>query len=196
MKLLSAVAWLIAVVAIAAVAYLAVTPAAPNAYAVYQDATERLASVRPPAAGSPAETAALERVTGFFNTMSIDTVTKQTRRVYARDAVLSDTLAVIRGHAAIEAYYTKTAEQADEVSIEILNVIRQGDDYFLRWRMQVRHPAIADGEPLVSFGMTHVRLNEAGEIALHYDFWDSAAGFFDYVPGIGSALRRIRSRIH
>ncbi|MEM1263599.1 MAG: nuclear transport factor 2 family protein [Pseudomonadota bacterium] len=196
MKLLSAVAWIIAAVAIAAVGYLAVTPAAPNAYAVYQAETARLAAVRPPAVGSAGEAAAIERLTQFFGQMSPDSVQQLTGRVYADDAVLSDTLAVVRGRDAIEAYYLKTTQDADEVTVTLLNVVREGDDFFLRWKMRVRHPALADGEPQISFGMTHVRLNEAGEIALHYDFWDSAAGFFDHVPGVGSAMRRIRARIH
>jgi len=43
--------------------------------------------------------------------------------------------------------------------------------------------------------VTMVRFDSQGRVILHQDFWDSAQGVWDHVPGVGAAIRWIQSKI-
>jgi hypothetical protein len=43
--------------------------------------------------------------------------------------------------------------------------------------------------------MTHLKFNREGRIVLHQDYWDSTAGFFEYVPILGPVIRWIKMLI-
>ncbi len=196
LRLFAIVGWLALIAVIAGFFYLRAAPTGTDPYVVYQESLARLASVAPPAAGSDAEAAALAQITRYFSDMSTESVAAQTAATYAEDALLSDTLAVVRGREAITDYYLKSAENAAGIEVRMVDILRSGDDFYLRWTMRIEHPSLADGAPLESAGMSHMRLNAQGQVVLHYDFWDSSSSFFEHLPGIGGALRRIKARLH
>ena len=41
----------------------------------------------------------------------------------------------------------------------------------------------------------HLRFNDAGQVVLHQDFWDSSQGFFEHVPILGAMIRWVRNRL-
>lgn len=139
--------------------------------------------------------AAIERLRRFFDDVTPETVRSMAGEVYAPDAYFNDTLKTIRGGEAIEAYFLKTAQNAASVRVEFVNIARDGDDFYFRWRMTMRVDALEGGEPLVSWGVTHFRFDEAGRVTIHQDFWDSAGGLYEYIPVIGGLLRAIRARL-
>lgn len=163
--------------------------------AAYEAALERTAGVTPPPPGSAAEAAAIERLRGFFRDLTPETVRAMSGQVYAADAWFNDTLKTIRGGEAIEAYFLKTAESAEAVEVEFRDVARSGDEFYVRWRMTMRVGALRGGEPLVSWGMTHFRFDEAGRVVLHQDYWDAAGGLYEHIPVVGGVLRAIRGHL-
>ena len=44
-------------------------------------------------------------------------------------------------------------------------------------------------------GVSQVRLDASGRVAEHVDFWDPAAGLYEDIPLLGSALRWLRRRL-
>jgi hypothetical protein len=161
--------------------------------AAYEQAMARTEGMGPEP-GSAAEAAAIQRLREFFGDVTPERVRRMATEVYAPDAFFNDTLKTLRGAAAIEAYFLHTAENAGSVRVEFEDVSRSGDDFYLRWRMTMRIDALADGEPLVSWGVTHFRFDEDGRVVLHQDFWDSSGGLYEYMPVIGGLLRAIRAR--
>ncbi|MEL7537504.1 MAG: nuclear transport factor 2 family protein [Pseudomonadota bacterium] len=196
MKWLHALAWIVAVLGLLAFGYVQTAPPAEDPFTAYSEALTRLAATKPPAPGSESEAAALARLEGFFANITPENVREHTRHVYAEQAMLSDTLAIVRGRDAIEAYYRKSAQGADAIAVEFTDIVRSGDDFYLRWSMRIEHPAFNEGAPMVSMGMSHMRLDADGRIALHFDYWDSGAGFFEHVPVASGVLRRIREQLH
>ncbi|WP_405239636.1 nuclear transport factor 2 family protein [Lentisalinibacter orientalis] len=168
--------------------------AAPAAHvAAYEEALVRTEGMGP-APGSEAEAAAVARLREFFGELTPEGVQRMAREVYAPDAFFNDTLKTLRGAAAIEEYFLHTAQNADSVQVEFHHIGRSGDDFYFRWRMTMRVGALADGEPLVSWGVTHFRFDDDGRVVLHQDFWDSAGGLYEHIPVIGGLLRAIRAR--
>lgn len=139
--------------------------------------------------GEAGEQQALSRVTGYFSSLGDGSADLP----YAQDGYLNDNLVAIEGASAIAAYFERTAASVDALGVDFLDVTHRGPDYFVRWRMTVESPRLNDGAPMVSYGMTHFRFNAAGEVLLHKDFWDAGTGLYEYVPGLGALLRRIRA---
>ncbi len=146
-----------------------------------------------PAPGSPAEQAMLARLEYYFAAMSVDSVTAQTRDVYAPGAVLYDNLAVVYGADDIEAYFVKAVTEADGLSVRFLQTARAGNDFYVRWQMSIASEALSPGEPLVSYGVTQFRFDSEGRVLLHRDFWDAASGLYEYLPVAGGLIYRLRN---
>jgi hypothetical protein len=147
-------------------------------------------------AGSPGEKAALERFSSFLRGIGdINSVRENTLKVYAADAFLDDTLVVHHGAAEIEAYFAKTSETMTHYEVEVENIARSGDDYYVRWTMVFAAPALSRGQPLHSVGISQVRFNRDGKVAFHQDFWDSGKNFFAHLPVIGGAVGFVRKRL-
>ncbi len=147
------------------------------------------------APGSAEERRAIERFQGLLADFKAADFRQRVRQVYADDVFFNDTLKTVRGAAAVEEYLAASAAAIDEGTVEFLDVVADAGNYYFRWQMTIRFKRFADGEPTHSVGMTHVRFDADGKVALHQDFWDSAGGLFEHVPVVGWMLRRAKKRL-
>ena len=165
--------------------------------APYLDLLERTAAAAgtAPAAGSAAEAEAINRFQAFFENMTPEQVRATVDSVYAPNAVLYDTLVLHEGIGQIRPYFIKTAERAKGVRVQVLDVLRNGNDFYLKWSMDIDWSAFKKGKTTRSFGMSHLRFNAQGQVVLHYDFWDAANGFFEHIPIVGHMIRWIKRKV-
>lgn len=153
-------------------------------------ATDELAGPRP---GGPIELAALRRFRSLFADFTEEGMRRSAGRVYADEAYFNDTIKTVRGARAIGDYLAHSAGQVHAVRVEMKDTARSGRDYYFRWSMDIRFEE--DSEPIRSIGISHVRFDSQGRVVLHQDFWDSANGLFDHLPGSGFFLRFYRNRL-
>ncbi|MGC1478910.1 MAG: nuclear transport factor 2 family protein, partial [Chthoniobacterales bacterium] len=113
---------------------------------------------------------------------------------YAPDAFFNDTLKTVRGNEALEEYFLETAKNAKKVQATVQDVAVSGDNYYLRWVMDVEFAKFKKGQTIRTIGITHLRFDDQGRITLHQDFWDPAAGLYEHIPVLGGAIRAIQSR--
>ena len=147
-------------------------------------------------ADSPGEKAALERFKSFLQGIGdVRYVRENTLKVYAADAYLDDTLVLHHGAAEIEAYFVKTSETMTSYQVTIDDVARSGNDYYVRWTMVFAAPALSDGQPVHSVGVSQIRFNREGKVAFHQDFWDSGKNFYAHLPVVGGAVGFVRKRL-
>lgn len=139
------------------------------------------------------EKQAIVRFKAFFKYVTPDSVREQTSGLYAEDAFFNDTLKTVRGRRAIEEYFTKTAAHVDLFQTEVVEVARSGDNYYVRWIMDVRFRG--SKKTIRTIGVTQLRFDPAGRIVLHQDFWDSTAGFFEHLPVLGPLIRGVKSML-
>jgi hypothetical protein len=165
--------------------------------APYLDLLQRteVAAAQAPPAGSPGENEAITRFQSFFENMTPEQVGRTVASVYAPNAILYDTLVLHEGIGQIRPYFIKTAERAKGVRVEVLDILRSGNDFYLKWRMDIDWSAFKKGKTTRSFGMSHLRFNASGQVILHYDFWDAANGFFEHIPVVGHMIRWIKSKV-
>jgi len=173
--------------------------AAPNKtadrVAAYRDALARAGEVGP-AAGSAAEKAALERFTQFLQHIGDQQyIRENVSKTYRSDAYLDDTLTTHYGAAQIETYFLKTADSLTDAHVTIDDVVRSGSDHYIRWTMVMAAKPLAGGSPVHSIGISQIRFDSEGKVAIHQDFWDSGENFFGRLPVAGGIINLIRKRL-
>jgi hypothetical protein len=45
----------------------------------------------------------------------------------------------------------------------------------------------------MSYGITHFRFDAESRVLVHKDFWDSGTGLYEYLPVLGSLVRKVRA---
>jgi len=125
-----------------------------------------------------------------------DAVAARARVLFAEDAWVADTLAVIQGRDQIAEYMKKSAMNVKTVAVKVEDVAVSGADYYVRWRMDIQFKQLRNGEPTSSIGVSLLRFNRKGEIVMQQDFWDSTSAFYKHVPFVGGQISFIQGLIH
>ena len=110
---------------------------------------------------------------------------------YAETFFFNDTLHSFHDRGTLQAYMSQISAQLERSVIDVHQVVVDGADVFVRWRM---HFASASMESN-SIGMSHLRFNQDGEVVLHQDFWDSGHGLYAHLPVVGFLVRRVRQML-
>lgn len=121
-------------------------------------------------------------------------IEENTAKVYAPDAYLNDTLVTHHGPGEIKAYFLMTADTMTNYEVTIDDSASSGAEHYVRWTMNFSAPKLNGGKPVISTGMSHIRLNSAGQVIMHQDFWDSGTNIYGQLPILGGAIEGIRRR--
>ena len=122
-------------------------------------------------------------------------VAERVRAVYAESLYFSDTLKTFRDHHALAAYLAETADRVDFNRVSFHRILRDGNDYYVRWSMETGFRLFGRRIRTSSIGMSHIRLDGHGKVTLHQDFWDNTEGFFRHLPVIGFLVGMIKRRL-
>lgn len=115
----------------------------------------------------------------------------QIDQVYAADARFRDPFHALQGREAIQAVYARMFRDLTQPRFVIGEVVQQGGRAFVSWDF---HFAL-HGRQLQIHGGTLFRLDAAGLICEHIDYWDAAEGVYEQLPVLGWLLRRIKRRM-
>jgi hypothetical protein len=145
---------------------------------------------------SPAEKAAITRVTSFLQGIGNTAyVTENASKVYASDAYFDDTLTVHRSAGEIESYFIKTSQTMTSYQVTIDDVAKSNGNYYIRWTMVFAAPALSGGQPVESIGISQVCFNAEGKVTFHQDFWDTGKNFYAHLPVVGGAVGFVKKRL-
>jgi len=143
--------------------------------------------------GSDAERRATERFQNLLSDFKAPDFRARVRQVYAEDLFFNDTLKTVRDVDELERYLGRSGEALEAGRVEFHDVVVADGNYYFRWEMSLTFAKFARGQVHRSVGMSHVRFDRDGRVVLHQDFWDSAGGLFEHIPGLGWLLRRAKS---
>lgn len=164
----------------------------PNTQARVSEYKETL---RKTSTGSSSSTAGLDAFTEFLQKIGDkEYVRDNTAKVYSPDAYLNDTLVTHHGPEEIKAYFLETADTMSAYELTIDDIASSGNEHYVRWTMIFTAPRLNGGKPIESVGMSHVRLNSAGQVTMHQDFWDSGTNIYGQIPVVGGVIETIRRR--
>ncbi len=163
----------------------------------YEDALAALdrQELKGPEPGSDIEIEALERFKRVFGRFERDQIGEAVDAAYAETLFFNDTLKTIETRARLREYLIETAKRVENCQVEVLDVVRYGEDFYVRWKMMIAARRMNGGLPTFSFGISHLRFDASGQVVLHQDYWDAASGLFQHLPIIGGLLRWIKRRL-
>lgn len=117
------------------------------------------------------------------------------RAVYADELYFNDTFKIIDNVDDLVNYMSHSANQVNSTTVEILEVIRSQDDYYIRWSMKI--DTTISGKEIYShsIGMTQLRFDDEGKVIFHQDFWDSSEAFFEHLPLLGRFVLKVKTML-
>jgi hypothetical protein len=177
---------IIALLVTGVLAWIGTRPAAPKPFS---EDYQRALRMHP---GSDREIeAGLEEFAAVYAELTHPEIGRRVARLYADPMYFNDSLKTFQSRQPLVGYMEATGRMLDESSVEVQQVIRDGNDVFVRWTMTFASSAMGKEIRSESIGMTHLRFDAEGRIVLHQDFWDSAAGLYRNLPVVGYALKKI-----
>lgn len=139
--------------------------------------------------------AGLEDFAAVYGELTHPEIGQRIARLYADSMYFNDSLKTFESVQPLVEYMETTGDMLDESSVDIQQIIRDGNDVFVRWNMTFASSAMGSKINSQSIGMTHLRFDAEGRVVLHQDFWDSAAGLYRNLPVVGYALKKIDQRM-
>ncbi|HMO50944.1 MAG TPA: hypothetical protein PKE26_06670 [Kiritimatiellia bacterium] len=144
---------------------------------------------------SPEEAEAFARFKSLWSDLTEARVRELLPRVYDDSIWFNDTVKTITDQATLLDYMLTTAGHVQSCRVEIKDIAYTDQGYYVRWDMHVVPKRARPGEVWSSIGITHLRINEAGRVILHQDYWDAAGGLYEHFPFVGWLIRNIRARL-
>lgn len=151
---------------------------------VYQQALRSSdpASNQPPAPGSEAETAMLERVKQLFSNYTRENLAANVTEVYAGDVYFRDAFKQFNHAGEIREYMLAGLEPLEQAEFVFNRVARSGNDYYFDWTMRLDFKKTPPNTWEESIGVSHMRFNAEGKVIFHQDYWDPTDIVYRRIP--------------
>jgi hypothetical protein len=113
---------------------------------------------------------------------------------YAADARFKDPFNDVRGVPAIARIFQHMFESLDQPRFVVTQQLQQGSDAFLSWDFTFRFKNFRRDQLQCIQGATHLKLDDAGLVTLHRDYWDAAEELYEKLPLVGGLMRWLKAR--
>lgn len=112
---------------------------------------------------------------------------------YGERAHFKDPFNDVRGLAEIQRVYQHMFDALDTPRFVVRDILVQGDQCFLSWDFVFRFKRYRSGEQTVH-GSSQLKLDTAGLILHHRDYWDAAEELYEKLPLVGVLMRWLKKR--
>ena len=130
-----------------------------------------------------------------FNDFKAGATETNIRALYAEKIYFNDTIKIIDNIDELIEYMVESAQHVNSTKVEILDVIKGSNDYFIRWSMVMDMNIKGKDINSHSIGMSQLRFNNQGKIIFHQDFWDSSEAFYEHLPYFGRLVKKVKSML-
>ncbi|MBM3295631.1 MAG: nuclear transport factor 2 family protein [Candidatus Aminicenantes bacterium] len=110
---------------------------------------------------------------------------------YDKDVTFRDSIQELHGIDEFTAMTGRLTKRSRDLSMKIVNAVRQGDAIFLEWEMTIR---FKNNPSSVLYGTSRLALNGEGKIIGQRDYFDLWGDNFDNIPRFGKAYRRFMKK--
>ena len=145
----------------------------------------------PPSTTPPQVLAGVQRLVQLYENLSFDQL-QQLPTCYAPDAHFKDPFNAVQGIAAITRIFTHMFATLDAPRFVVTEQLVQGHRAFLAWEFHFAMRRWRKGQPQCIRGATFLRLNDAGLVLEHRDYWDTAEELYEKLPVLGWLMRKLR----
>lgn len=130
---------------------------------------------------------ALDDLIAWYQTLRPETVA-EAARFYAADARFKDPFNEVRGIAAIEKIFRHMFVQVAEPRFVVTARFSGEQGAMLLWEFHFRTRGLG-AQAMCIEGASHLRLDAAGLVAEHRDYWDAAGELYARLPLVGAPMR-------
>lgn len=116
----------------------------------------------------------------------------QLEHYYAPDARFKDPFNDVCGVPAIAQIFAHMFATVEQPHFIVTQQFSQGDHAFLAWEFHFRMRRWRRGVDQCIHGVTWVRFDVQGRVAVHRDYWDAAQELYEKLPVLGSLMRWLR----
>jgi hypothetical protein len=131
----------------------------------------------------------LKKITIWYETLSVDTL-PDIHHFYAPKAKFKDPFNEVTGIDAIQKIFVHMFETTDNPKFVFFDTIEQDNQAFLTWHFVFG----LKGKQYTVKGGSHLRLNAAGRVIDHRDYWDAAEELWQKLPLVGAPVRWLRGK--
>ena len=140
------------------------------------------AANNPPAPGSEAEAAMLERVKQLFSNYTEANLAANVTEVYAEKVYFRDAFKQFTRAEDIREYMLAGLEPLNQSEFVFNRVARSGSDYYFDWTMRLDFKKTPPDTWEESIGVSHMRFNADGKVIFHQDYWDPTDIVYRRIP--------------
>lgn len=130
----------------------------------------------------------------FLSELGVQETGDRAKALYAPDLHFSDALMLTRDRSRVVEHFQGLVDAGTTVQVEVLQTLVSGPDVYLIWSMQAEFTPVRQTKVSDTIGITHLRFNNAGQVVLHQDFWDTGLGFYQHIPVLGRVVQSINRR--
>jgi hypothetical protein len=156
---------------------------------------QRYATVIENRTGAAVPDDAVARFTAFFEQMHEPGLEERVAALYAPEAYFSDTLYQTDDRDRLTKHFLRLQASGATLTVTVDDSVTSQQNLYLRWRMAFDFNVAGSERHSNTIGMTLLRFDEAGQVVLHQDFWDSTEGFYRHVPVLGGVLDTVGRRM-
>ena len=153
------------------------------------------AANNPPAPGSDAEAAMLERVKQLFSNYTEANLAANVTEVYAEKVYFRDAFKQFDRAEDIREYMLAGLEPLNQSEFVFNRVARSGSDYYFDWTMRLDFKKTPPDTWEESIGVSHMRFNADGKVIFHQDYWDPTDIVYRRVPIARQLIAFVKKRL-
>ncbi len=114
--------------------------------------------------------------------------------LYHPDVVFEDAAHRLVGRVALYDYFQTLYANVIRCGFVIDEQQQVGDSGFLTWRMELVHPKLQNGAPVLVNGASHLKFSH-GQIIYHRDYFDLGEMLYENLPLLGSVIKIVKQRL-
>jgi hypothetical protein len=111
---------------------------------------------------------------------------------YTTDVQFEDPLGKITGLAAMKSYYANMYKNVTSIKFDFTEGVCDDNNCVFIWKMTFSSSSLKGGEPVVSYGNSHIKFNEAGLVHYHRDYFDMGEFIYEHIPVVGYLVRKVK----
>jgi steroid delta-isomerase len=129
----------------------------------------------------------------FFETLTPDSVARM-GEFYATDVWFKDPFNEVKGLEEVQHIFRHMYMALDRPRFVVTAQVEDGHQCFLTWDFEFYFRK--QGAALQTIrGSSHLKFNDAGQVAYHRDYWDAAEELYEKLPLLGSLMRWLKKRV-
>ena len=114
--------------------------------------------------------------------------------VYHPEVVFEDSAHRLEGRRALCEYFQTLYANVTKCEFIIHEQQQVGDSGFITWSMELQHPKLKSGQPILVNGASHLKFSQE-QVVYHRDYFDLGEMVYENLPLLGVLVKAVKQRL-